>query len=517
MFAGGARTSFEWAPTEQCLLLTLPQRRFRLSWYKLALLASTSSLALGAHDAAAATAASASASTVLDTPVAIDLTSDITFTYTPVVTVSSGPGHGSTSIAGEVVTYTPAPGFVGIDSFTYTVTGDPPTASALVTVTITGTSPSSDPSVYGVVGSLRQTALFSALTQITNFNRHLDNLRDLLRSLKSSGVAGNEQWAPKDSLRLASLVAIAVPKDTKVARNSTSRATPAQTAEANGDPGAPIELPDRIGIFMNGSLSLGQISGSGIRPDASPRTSSVSAGIDYRLNSSAIVGIGGGYTNNITDIGGGSKSTSNGYNVTVYGTMRPIDQIYIDGQASYGRINFHATRNVSSVTFAFANPDAAQVWGSLTGGYEFEYDAYTFGPYLRFDGSHSSIDAFSETGASTSSLSYGKQNVDSVLSVLGFRGDRAFSTEYGIVSPHLRAEYQHEFIGTSGTNVGFANGAASGFRINGYPMSRNYFTVGGGVSFLTIDAISAFIDYDALLGYTHQTNYSITVGASARF
>jgi len=48
-------------------------------------------------------------------------------------------------------------------------------------------------------------------------------------------------------------------------------------------------------------------------------------------------------------------------------------------------------------------------------------------------------------------------------------------------------------------------------------MSRNYFTLGGGVSFLTINAISAFIDYDALVGYTGQTNHSITIGASARF
>jgi len=30
-------------------------------------------------------------------------------------------------------------------------------------------------------------------------------------------------------------------------------------------------------------------------------------------------------------------------------------------------------------------------------------------------------------------------------------------------------------------------------------------------------AFSVFIDYDALLGYTHQTNHAITVGASARF
>jgi hypothetical protein len=41
--------------------------------------------------------------------------------------------------------------------------------------------------------------------------------------------------------------------------------------------------------------------------------------------------------------------------------------------------------------------------------------------------------------------------------------------------------------------------------------------LGGGVSFLTVSALSFFVDYDALVGYTNQTNHSITAGASIRF
>jgi hypothetical protein len=37
--------------------------------------------------------------------------------------VASGPAHGTTSVSGDVVTYTPTAGHFGADSFTYTATG----------------------------------------------------------------------------------------------------------------------------------------------------------------------------------------------------------------------------------------------------------------------------------------------------------------------------------------------------------------------------------------------------------
>jgi uncharacterized protein with beta-barrel porin domain len=75
----------------------------------------------------------------------------------------------------------------------------------------------------------------------------------------------------------------------------------------------------------------------------------------------------------------------------------------------------------------------------------------------------------------------------------------------------------HTFVGGASANVAFANGATSGFQVAGYPVSRNYLMLGGGVSFLTVSALSVFIDYDALVGYTNQTSHSITAGASIRF
>ena len=484
---------------------------------------------------------------------------------TPNLTFSIGqaPGHGTASVFSQsatagtaVLRYVPGPGFSGLDAFQYTVTeADIPetpgvacgvgqaTGSVSATVfnpataipgeTIAGRlQPTQDPSVQGIVGAEQRIPLLIAQDQTTNFDRHLQELRNDLRNLNRLRVSVNGQPVSLRDLavpatsasfgsRLASLLPMTAPSDPRSAIASPGGwSTPplTQTAEDSAKEGDAIELPDRIGVFLNGNVSVGQITATNIHPDASPFTWSLSTGVDYRLASDTVIGVGGGYTNNTTDIGGGSQTSSAAYNFTLYGTTRPIDPAYIDAQVSYGRIGFNSRRNVAALgVVAGAKPEGNQVFGAVAGGWEFVTGPYTYGPYLRLNGSHNTIDPYSERGAGAADINFGRQTVDSLSTALGFRGDRAISTSVGILSPHLRVEYLHEFEGPQAANVGFSDGSASGFLITGYPVSRNYFTLGLGASFLTANAISAFFDYDALVGYAHQTNHSFTVGASARF
>jgi hypothetical protein len=88
---------------------------------------------------AAPSVAAASASVSYDTAKAIDLSGSITGVHTSVA-VATGPAHGTTSVSGDVVTYTPTTGYFGADSFTYTATGPGGTSSA-ATVTLTVATP----------------------------------------------------------------------------------------------------------------------------------------------------------------------------------------------------------------------------------------------------------------------------------------------------------------------------------------------------------------------------------------
>jgi large repetitive protein len=531
----------EWRPLRASVAI-VHERRCRWSQLKLALLASTCGLCFQPNFALATTAANVSSSTPVSTPVNIDLSGAITpdVGYVPVVTAVTPPAHGTAVIVGESVTYTPAAGFTGTDAFTYTaesdidaVNLDPATGTVTVTVGATAsTLPSTDPSVIGIVDAMQQSMLFTAQTQIDNFNRRLEELRAGSQGVSVSGL--NLFGVPMSALafsgqpgtgpRLAQQAAAgtATLSDSGSASGIGQghlRRLAANDGSTNDGGGAAIELPDRFGVFLNGIVSVGDFNGTASQYGSGLRNVGVSGGVDYRFTKDLILGIGGGYTASSTTIGDGSKASSGGYNITLYGTDRPIDNVYIDALANLGRIDFTTNRLVAATgAIADGSPNGSQFSGSLTGGYEFALQSYTLSPYLRLSGSHTNLGAFSESGAGGSDVSYGTQIVDSLSGILGFRGDDAISTAHGIVSPHLRVEFQHEFDGGSPVGVQFANdstGASFGTIQN--HVSRNYVTLGGGVSFLTEGALAAFVDYETILGYSRLTYHTFTVGITKRF
>lgn len=71
-----------------------------------------------------------------NTATTIDLATAITGGPASSVTVSTAPGHGSVAISGTVATYTPAPGYIGQDSFGYTASNVSGSAAAVVSITV---------------------------------------------------------------------------------------------------------------------------------------------------------------------------------------------------------------------------------------------------------------------------------------------------------------------------------------------------------------------------------------------
>src|SRR3546814_2457610 len=57
-----------------------------------------------------------------DTATSVDLSGSIAGVHTSIA-VTAARGHGTASVAGDVVTYTPASGYYGSDSFAYAATG----------------------------------------------------------------------------------------------------------------------------------------------------------------------------------------------------------------------------------------------------------------------------------------------------------------------------------------------------------------------------------------------------------
>ena len=115
------------------------------------------------------TVAARSVATGFATPVAIDLTAQITGVATSIAVVTAPTNGTIVSVVGKVVTYLPNSGYAGTDSFTYRATG-PGGTSGVATVTITVASAPAPTVVNGTASVVFNTPKALDLTaQISGF------------------------------------------------------------------------------------------------------------------------------------------------------------------------------------------------------------------------------------------------------------------------------------------------------------------------------------------------------------
>jgi uncharacterized protein YhjY with autotransporter beta-barrel domain len=465
----------------------------------------------------------ASATTAANTAVTIDLTKGATGgPFTAAAIVTPPPASAGTAVLhGFSLTFTPNPTFAGTTTLAFTLSNANGTSPpAILTIVVAARpNPATDPTVTALVDSQMEAARRFSSTQISNFNRRFDELHAGMHGFSFSGLGVSSPTQAPSSDTSAN-------RPTGIGSN-----TDGQTAAAPGTPPPPVRgggasadsedaLPDRLGIFVNGLVNFGSRGSTASTTGFDFSTSGVSAGVDYRFSDDFILGIGGGYSGDTDNIGtDGSRSNATALNATIYGSYQATDKLYIDGIINYGSLGFDS-RRLAGLTSQFTTSHRAgdNVYGALTAGYEMNDGALDIAPYVRLNISSATLNRFTESGGGIGALAFNAQSFDDISTVLGLRGEYAWSLEDAILSPHFRLEYQHEFAGSGQTSVLFAdqpNSAA--FGLPGDPVERNYFTVGIGANYLMENALSFFVDYEALLGYTNETSHTITFGVSKRF
>ena len=452
-------------------------------------------------------------STTANTPVTIDPTQGATGGPFTAVAIATAPpaAAGTATVAGLRILFTPNPVFAGTAVFTYTLSNAFGTsAPAQISVTVAARpDPSLDPDVIGLVNAQLDAARRFYQSQIRNFENRLEALRNGQHGLSVGvGAAVPGQQPPSN----------AAPGQSSNASPDAPRGGGASADSGPADSG--IELPDRLGIFVNGMVNLGDRNGTARANGFGFSTDGLSLGVDYRFSDAFVLGIGGGYASDSDTIGtDGTASNAEAYNVTLYGTYDPTDQIYIDGILTYGSLAYDSRRFTGTAgDFALGHRNGNQLYGAVTGGYELHDGSLSMAPYARLEVSSSQLDRFTETGGGIAGLIFNQQTLDTTTGILGFRADYAWSLEDAILSPHVRFEYEHEFAGANRTSILFADQpSGTAFGLQPDPVVRNYFTLGVGANYLMENGLSVFVDYEALLGFTNEASHTITFGVSKRF
>jgi uncharacterized protein YhjY with autotransporter beta-barrel domain len=329
--------------------------------------------------------------------------------------------------------------------------------------------------------------------------------------------------------------------------------------------GAP-QVSSPWGVFVQGSYNSGHHDITANEDPFDFHATSITAGLDYNFGP-GVVGASIGYDD--YDAGfrpsgltvGGGNSRVEGTSASLYGAWFS-DTWTFNGIASYGRLHANLSRQV---TYALAFPDATdpdpqpvlkagdgctgagaacsvtvnrQLRGDPSGssialgataGYQISAAGFDLLPQVSFAYRRATIDSFNERDdndpADGLPLAFNDQVVDSFRSILGVDVSRPVSAPFGVVTPLLHVEWDHEFH-TSGPNIqahyvldpSLATGVcASCFTLPTDAAPSNYGVAGLGVSTTLAHRIQAFVYDEVLFGYTDYHSNTVSLGLRAQF
>ena len=499
----------------------------------------------------------------LNTPTTIDLAQFITGGAATGVAINSAPAHGTATVNGSRVTFTPTNNYFGPDTFTYVAINTAGTsAPGTVTVTVVGRpDPTKDAAVVGVLAAQADAALRFSRAHISNFQRRMESLHrrsggepDAARASNSRGerptpgapaataavTAAMRQAAEtatdfsgQDPLRLAGAPAASSAPDSQGGGSAFSKLFPVATDAmsiltsrsvnlgsltakgAAAAAGAPQDTGG-VGFWIDGNASFGTRDATGARSGLDFSTDGISFGADRRFGEQWVLGVGGGYARDKTDVGtDGSESKAQGYAAAFYGSYQPGRNFFVDGLIGAGTLDFETRRFVAPVSaYAQADRDGYQVFGSLAAGYEHHDKGLLLSPYGRLDYSRNRLDQVTESGAGQFALTYFKQNATSVQGALGLRAESAHATNFGWAAPRLRIELRHEFEGDRLAQLAYADLLAQRYAVSTGAISRNALAIGIGSDFVTRDGLTIGVDYQYLHSFGENASHAFRVRLS---
>ena len=311
----------------------------------------------------------------------------------------------------------------------------------------------------------------------------------------------------------------------------------ARRAESRG--GRATSGLDGLGFLLGGNVATIDYEARRGERGFDGTNGGIQALVDYRLNDRALVGFLFDWnrtehdfdedqdgTNFVAPSDDGSME-SDVYSFTLFGSVRPIEAVFVDLSVGGGFGEYEFQRNAvfqeSTRTVAQTNvrtegtPDGWHANVGATAGYELAHGPILLAPYARFHFVHNEIDDYTERDLAGSGLALDVESVEreSLTTALGLRGSYAIGTPIGTLSPNFRIEYEHEFRrDRERVATAFAQDATGqSLTVSGASPDRDYFHLGVGFAWLLPYGIQAFSEYATILDHDeysrHQWNFGV--------
>jgi outer membrane lipase/esterase len=313
-------------------------------------------------------------------------------------------------------------------------------------------------------------------------------------------------------------------------------------AGTGGAAGDESELGGRLGMFLNGRIGSGTKDTTALEAGYDIDTTGFTAGVDYRVGESGVIGAAFGYgtadadfESNDAGLRGGALD-SDGYAFSVFGSVYG-ERYYFDVLASYGTLDHESERRIVYSLTVPPDPNlgtnVTQSWDetargdtssdsfsiSTSFGYDLGSGPWHYGPMLAVSYLNLQVDGFTETGASGLELSYGSQEADSLQLQAGLNVGYDASVGFGVLSPYARVTYVNEQENESQSiRASYASDPLGAiFLIQSDDPDTSFFRWGVGVAAVFANSLSAYLDYDSVAGLDSVDYGEFTAGVRWSF
>jgi outer membrane autotransporter protein len=265
---------------------------------------------------------------------------------------------------------------------------------------------------------------------------------------------------------------------------------------------------------------LGSVQGDRNASTVSYNIGGAAAGIDYRIDSRLLVGLGAGYTTGNQWVNSFlGKAWMDSIGVIAYGSFVQSG-FYADLLAGYAYSNNQLQRQIAipglPLRTANGSAGANQFLGQIEMGYKLGQLAPTvvFTPFGRLQGTTVSQNGFSEWGSAQSlGLLVAPQTTNSLRTTFG--ADVTGSVGLGntrTLALELRLGWQHEFADPSRLmTAAFAGAPSNGFTIYGATPQRDSAVIGFAARTTIAEATEIYLRYSGELAYGAD-NHTLNAG-----
>lgn len=284
-------------------------------------------------------------------------------------------------------------------------------------------------------------------------------------------------------------------------------------------------LSDKWGLWVRGNFSFGEKDASGASPAFDADQWAFVGGLDYRLSDKAVIGAALSYGSSSVDFAAddGALDTDS-FSLSLYGSAYAAKNFYFDGIVNVANSQYDADRNITYVdgtglisADATGDTDGMTLSGGLSAGYDFLLGGLTISPNVGFFYIDTTIDSFTESGAGGLNLIYDEQKFKSLTGNAGVRLTYAWNVAWGVLLPHLRADYVREFeddVDVFGVRFAADPNAASAppVLVATDNPDTSYWRLAAGFSAQFKHGVSGYVEYQRLESFEFISFQDVSIG-----